>query len=449
MATKWYTTDNPAIIFEDTPIGRLKKEIWDASDEEIERFLKEDCEVPSPSELGKPGTYIQNTPRSKVIEKRRKNDLVFLPIGCTENHGIHANSGLDTFMVTQILEGVRRYTKKLGCEANLAFPPLNYGGHPYHHMGMPGTVIMPEEVVKETLIYTMLGLWNDGFRKIILVNNHGHLWMLESAIQEFCKRFREFPELGYREFKQKLMNGTLLDGARAVAVGRHDVLLKEDADQMIQRVDALFDDLTILLREALTRNKGKFDESRLRALFEAHQLDVRSAKRFIGQLLESRVEEGRSVSYISSARKKESSELQFTVTRGFELLLQRYRKLMQQYITGSSGQLMCCYCTPFSDLNLLLNLLSMLGSVAFSVEGGGSPCVEIRLLQPQVLEQIAGEGSYRNQVLAEEELHFQQQIELYNHFFGNQQLSDAERWDFIEAYFTGRLSLQESPSVAP
>ena len=260
---------------------------------------------------------------------------------------------------------------------------------------------------------------------------------------------REFPELGYREFKQKLMNGTLLDGARAVAVGRHDVLLKEDADQMIQRVDELFDDLTILLREALTRNKGKFDESRLRALFEIHQLDVRSAKRFIGQLLESRVEEGRSVSYISSARKKESSELQFTVTRGFELLLQRYRKLMQQYITGSSGQLMCCYCTPFSDLNLLLNLLSMLGSVAFSVEGGGSPCVEIRLLQPQVLEQIAGEGSYRNQVLAEEELHFQQQIALYNHFFGNQQLSDAERWDFIEAYFTGRLSLQESSSVAP
>ena len=91
----------------------------------------------------------------------------------------------------------------------------------------------------------------------------------------------------------------------------------------------------------------------------------------------------------------------------------------------------------------------MLGSVAFSVEGGGSPCVEIRLLQPQVLEQIAGEGSYRNQVLAEEELHFQQQIALYNHFFGNQQLSDAERWDFIEAYFTGRLSLQESSSVAP
>lgn len=187
--TKWLTTDNPAIIFEDNPIGRLKKQIWDASDEEIDKILEE-YEIPSPSELGKAGTYVQNTPRAHVIAKRKKDDIVFVPIGCTENHGLHANSGLDTFQVTQILEGVHRYTKKHGYECNLVFPPLNYGGHPYHHTGMPGTVIMPEEVVKETLIYTMLGLWNDGFRKIIMVNNHGHLWMIESAIQEFCKRYQ-------------------------------------------------------------------------------------------------------------------------------------------------------------------------------------------------------------------------------------------------------------------
>ncbi len=186
---KWLTTEHPAIVFEDNTVGRLKKQIWDMSEKELDKILAE-YEIPSPSELGKAGCYIQNTPRVKCIEKRRKNDIVFLPIGCTENHGKHANSGLDTFMVTQILEGVRRYTAKKGYEINLAFPPLNYGGHPYHHMGMPGTVIMPKEVVEETLIYTMLGLWNDGYRKIIMVNNHGHLWMLESAVQEFMKRFQ-------------------------------------------------------------------------------------------------------------------------------------------------------------------------------------------------------------------------------------------------------------------
>jgi 3-dehydro-scyllo-inosose hydrolase len=186
---KWLFTNAPEIMFEDNTVGRLKKQIWDMTEEELDKELKE-YGIPSESELGKPGSYIQNTPRAKVIERRRKNDIVFLPIGCTENHGVHANSGLDTFMVTQILDGVRRFTKKCGCECTLAFPPLNYGGHPYHHVGMPGTIIMPHEVVVETLIYTMLGLWNDGFRKIILVNNHGHLWMLEAAIQEFMKRFQ-------------------------------------------------------------------------------------------------------------------------------------------------------------------------------------------------------------------------------------------------------------------
>ena len=93
----------------------------------------------------------------------------------------------DVFQVTAILEGVRRYTAKRGYEINIAWP-IMYGGHPYHHIGMPGTIIMPHEVLMEQIISIMLGLWNDGFRKIILVNNHGHHWTLVAALQEFCKR---------------------------------------------------------------------------------------------------------------------------------------------------------------------------------------------------------------------------------------------------------------------
>ncbi len=187
---KYLTTEYPNIFFEDTAVGRMKKRMWDAPEEEIERILKEKYEIPSESELGKAGCYIQNTSRNKVIEKRRKNDIVLVPIGCTENHGIHNNSGLDTYMCTSICEAVRRCTAKQGHEVALALPPLNYGGHPYHHVGMPGTVITTETVVVETLINVMLGLWDDGFRKIILVNNHGMDWMLESAIQEFFKRYQ-------------------------------------------------------------------------------------------------------------------------------------------------------------------------------------------------------------------------------------------------------------------
>jgi creatinine amidohydrolase len=40
------------------------------------------------------------------------------------------------------------------------------------------------------MIDVMLGLWNDGFRKQIILNNHGQLWVLEAAIQQFEKRYQ-------------------------------------------------------------------------------------------------------------------------------------------------------------------------------------------------------------------------------------------------------------------
>ena len=246
-----------------------------------------------------------------------------------------------------------------------------------------------------------------------------------------------FPELGYREFKQKLNSGTLWEGSRAVSVGKHEVLLKEDAAVIRERMDALFKSLTVMLKTALIKSKGRFDEEELRTVFVEHGMDVRSAKRFIGSLLESRTEEGRSVSYISSVKKKESNELSFTVTKGFDLLLSRYQKLFAQRIVGNKGDRLMYYCTPFSDLNMLLNLLSMLDCLSFSVEGGGTPCVFIRFNEPDELEKLAFSDDYRNLILDTNEQIFQEQIDLFSFFFGTDKLTDEQRWDFIEDYFTG------------
>ena len=218
------------------------------------------------------------------------------------------------------------------------------------------------------------------------------------ALWESC-----FSEMGYREFKRDLYNGNLFEGVRAAAVGKHEVLLKEDD---------------------------------LRSIFAEYDMDVPSAKRFLSSLLESRVEEGRSVSYISSTKKKDEDKLVFTVTRGFDLLLSRYQKLCSQRITGVKGDLLLFYTTPFSDLNMLLNLLSMLNVVDFTVEGG-VPSVEVTVNMPEVLEKEVTSEAYKNFVLENNEKIFLEQIELFQLFFGNTSLDDEQRWEFIEDYFTG------------
>ena len=271
---------------------------------------------------------------------------------------------------------------------------------------------------------------------------HSYLTKVEGEDGVYVARLEalweeRFPELGYKEFKQKLNNGTLWEGARTVSVGKHEVLLKEDATVIRERMDALFKSLTMMLKTALIKSKGRFDEEELRAVFAEHGMDVRSAKRFIGSLLESRTEEGRSVSYISSVKKKDSNELSFTVTKGFDLLLSRYQKLFSQRIVGSKGDRLLFYCTPFSDLNMLLNLLSMLDCLSFSVEGGGTPCVFIRFNDPETLQELALGDDYRNLILDTNEQIFQEQIDLFSFFFGTDKLTDEQRWDFIEDYFTG------------
>ena len=68
MYQKYLTTEYPNIFFEDNKIGQLKKRLWDASEDEIQAIL-DDYGIPSESEMGKPGCYIQTSPRRMVMAR--------------------------------------------------------------------------------------------------------------------------------------------------------------------------------------------------------------------------------------------------------------------------------------------------------------------------------------------------------------------------------------------
>jgi creatinine amidohydrolase len=175
-------------FFEETSVGKLKQRIYNMTDKEIDALLKE-YEIPSTGEIEKPGSYIQNTIRKELVENRRRNDIVIIPVGSTENHGEHTVSGFDTLLVTRIAEGVRRKTEKMGAPINLAFP-INYGVHPPWHQGMFGTVMVNDDAFEQTIMHIMYGLWNDGFRKQIWINNHAQQNEMEKAVKRFMNTFQ-------------------------------------------------------------------------------------------------------------------------------------------------------------------------------------------------------------------------------------------------------------------
>lgn len=130
------------------------------------------------------GIYLQNMTWKEITRRLESNDLIIIPVGSTEAHGPHACLGEDTFLVTRMAEAVAQET---GCTVA---QPVWYGSHPYHHVGMPGTIVVPEEVFTGQLKAVMAGLWNMGFRKQILLNGHGQEYVIPTAIHQFAKTYQ-------------------------------------------------------------------------------------------------------------------------------------------------------------------------------------------------------------------------------------------------------------------
>jgi len=130
------------------------------------------------------GLYLQNMTWFQIEEKLKVNDIIIVPLGSTEAHGPHACLGTDTFLVTRMAEAV---AQKTGCTIA---QPVWYGSHPYHHLGMPGTIVVPEEVFVGLIRAIIAGLWNTGFRKMILLNGHGQEYVIPTAIHQFAKEYQ-------------------------------------------------------------------------------------------------------------------------------------------------------------------------------------------------------------------------------------------------------------------
>jgi creatinine amidohydrolase len=155
------------------------------------------------------GIYFQNMTGRQIAERLKKNDIIIIPIGSTENHGKGQCYGEDTFLVTRMAETIAR---EVGCTVS---QPIWFGSHPWAHMGMPGTIIIPEETFTNYLRAVIAGYWNAGFRKQILINGHGQEYVIPNAIHQFGKiyqvpaviTFVNWPTVIHNHLKDKAHGG--------------------------------------------------------------------------------------------------------------------------------------------------------------------------------------------------------------------------------------------------
>lgn len=111
--------------------------------------------------------FENNTAPVNIAYAKEVCDLAILPLGAIEQHGPHCPNGMDTFNALGLAYQVAQRT------GATVLPSPMYGGHPYMHMGMPGTIALNYETNIALIHDIIAGAANVGYNKFLLLVAHG------------------------------------------------------------------------------------------------------------------------------------------------------------------------------------------------------------------------------------------------------------------------------------
>jgi creatinine amidohydrolase len=118
-------------------------------------------------------------------EWTKKNPVVIVPTGSTEQHGPHLPLKVDIVSADYIARKVAEKTDML------VTPPLNFG---YSELWLhyPGTISFRQETYKAALYDICYSLIRGGFKKIFLLNGHNpNLILMQSVLYELVDEWED------------------------------------------------------------------------------------------------------------------------------------------------------------------------------------------------------------------------------------------------------------------
>jgi len=105
----------------------------------------------------------------EVKERLKETDIVIIPIGSIEQHGLHLPLDTDTFIALEIAKKAAEAT--INDVKAVVAPPIHFGISPYM-MNFPGTISIRGETFINLLYDICKSLIKHGFRKLVFINQH-------------------------------------------------------------------------------------------------------------------------------------------------------------------------------------------------------------------------------------------------------------------------------------
>lgn len=142
---------------------------------------------------------------------------------------------------------------------------------------------------------------------------------------------------------------------------------------------------------------------------------------------------GGTAAYCTVYNTSDGTEYFQLLQSGYENVYLLYRTSYKKSVTSHD---IISYCSIKDPIIKISEFLNSLGVADYYRQGGDQPAIFVRINNPYYLNALIRSGKYRNDILESiyEKYRFSERI--FTYFFTTE-MTNEQRWDFIEAYFLG------------
>ncbi len=297
---------------------------------------------------------------------------------------------------------------------------------------------------KNLFVDTYIELPNEEFQHFYSTYSQ-YLTPLEIGTGRFILHAERFwtdkqSSISFPQFKRKLMSQQVFKNYHVTPIVRVDITLNDGLDVTSAKVllERFFTQSFRIL-DLLANPKGgaarhiKYKEIK-RDLVDYSIVEKEAFLRtFILTFASTGVHDER-IAYCQVKVKDSEENNQISLLRqGYEAIKSQILTAYNRIVTSSQNQV---YCKNDNIVVFLSEILNCLNIASSQKVGGTEPQVFVRINNPAYLNNLVRNGNYHNKML--EDIYNKHSLseQIFTDFF-LKDMTDKQRWDFIEAYFLG------------